>query len=195
MEEASFTPGRYKDGLTAYKRMYRKRVKLGLCVKCGEEIITDRLNRNLTKAKTCDKCLSKEKERIKKARETGFCITCRTSKQDIPTSTICSKCNRLRRELRDRRKAEVLQALGGRCTCTSTSCWHEGECIAIDERVLTVDHVDGGGNIHRKRRWVHYNWTLYLKAIRTKSHRLQLLCWNCHMLKDKFKRTYKCVKP
>ncbi len=69
-------------------------------------------------------------------------------------------------------------ALGGRCAGNG--------CGVNDVRLLTVDHVNGDGAAHRGRRvpspWVR--WGKYLKAIESGSHALQLLCFNCHALKD-----------
>src|SRR5215468_5783176 len=100
------------------------------------------------------------------------------------------------RQRATRIKAEVLAALGGRCTCTAAACWHEDECGVVMPDVLTVEHTYGNGGAIRDarrtgERWRHGSgrrptggysaWARYRRALRLPDHGMRLLCFNCHM--------------
>jgi hypothetical protein len=71
---------------------------------------------------------------------------------------------------RDKRKLEVIQYYGGKCEC----------CGEFNIKFLTIDHVKGGGNKHRKQLGVagssFYSWLIkneYPKGFR-------VLCFQCN---------------
>ena len=51
---------------------------------------------------------------------------------------LCDKQNAKRERLR----AEAIAAYGGRCACPG--------CHVIHAELLTIDHINGGGNAHRR---------------------------------------------
>jgi len=53
-------------------------------------------------------------------------------------------------------------------------------------RVLQIDHIDKDGHHHRRdtKGSKDKRWLAYAEAIRAGSHRLQILCPTCHVLKD-----------
>lgn len=67
-------------------------------------------------------------------------------------------------------KAEIFEALGGVCR----------DCGHVDQRVLQVDHIDGGGCAHRAKTGGAQYWRTVLRRI----EEFQLLCANCHMIKS-----------
>lgn len=71
---------------------------------------------------------------------------------------------------RDKTKAWVIQQYGGRCSCPN--------CPETDVRFLTLDHVKGDGNLHRKTTKYAslYTWAKKNNYPDT----LRLLCWNCN---------------
>lgn len=69
----------------------------------------------------------------------------------------------------------VLALLGGTCVA----------CGIADERVLQVDHIDGGGKRHRLERpaWGPYRDMRNALLAGEGRDRYQLLCRNCHHIK------------
>ena len=66
----------------------------------------------------------------------------------------------------------------GRCQCKGENCWHEGECLVSDVEVLSIDHINGGGNKHRKE--VGFGTTFYQWLKRNNYPKgFQVLCMNC----------------
>lgn len=73
-------------------------------------------------------------------------------------------------------KRKVIELYGGKCA----------RCPEARPECLTTDHIHGGGNQDRRARGCKgggMNWYLYL--IRERPKGIQLLCYNCHHLKDK----------
>jgi hypothetical protein len=64
----------------------------------------------------------------------------------------------------------ALEALGGRC---------EG-CGIADERVLTIDHVKGGGRLDRARAG---SPLVFYRQVAADTSGYQCLCFNCNHLK------------
>jgi hypothetical protein len=102
-------------------------------------------------------------------------------------STACS--TGYKRQVRQRYKAEVLNALGGACGCVGITCWHRGPCGISDPELLEVDHVhNNGAAIRRATRGGTWkpnsqkvnSWSRYRRALQLTDHGMQLLCSNCH---------------
>lgn len=71
-------------------------------------------------------------------------------------------------------RAEVLSAYGGKCNC----------CGESESAFLVMDHIDGGGNAHRKEQnsgRAIYHW---LKR-NGYPDGFQVLCANCNMAKER----------
>lgn len=114
---------------------------------------------------------SKYKERCKRDK---LCLEC--GQPATPNRTKCAQCAL---EANNRSKAShhkiflaILNAYGGKCAC----------CGINEPTFLTVDHIDGGGEKHRRNvgEGTHfYKWIV--KNNFPKS--LQLLCANCNTSK------------
>lgn len=73
---------------------------------------------------------------------------------------------------RRKRKAVVMERLGGRCVC----------CGETELVFLTIDHVEGGGTAERRTRKEAYTWERVKKEGYPEG-RYQVLCWNCNAAK------------
>jgi hypothetical protein len=74
----------------------------------------------------------------------------------------------------DKLRQDVLTEYGGKCSC----------CHIANPVFLTIDHINGGGNEHRRnigannsRRF--YRWL----QLNSYPESFQLLCWNCNYAK------------
>ncbi len=81
----------------------------------------------------------------------------------------------LLRVCRQKLKAEIINAYGGKCTC----------CGQREPDFLTVDHINNTGAAHRREigRTELYAW---LKRNGFPKDEFQLLCWNCNMAKGRY---------
>jgi len=76
---------------------------------------------------------------------------------------------------KDKRRAEVISALGGKCI----------SCSIEDPIVLNVDHVNNDGKLHRKMCTASF---LKMVLEESKSGKFQLLCCNCNWRKEYLRR-------
>jgi predicted HNH restriction endonuclease len=53
-------------------------------------------------------------------------------------------------------------------------------CGFSDNRVLSIHHKEGGGNIERDQ--YSQNSTRFLKVIKSNKDKYELLCANCHLI-------------
>lgn len=124
-----------------------------------------------------DKVLLRCKEYRDRNRAKGICISCGTQPVSGKYVT-CPKCldnSRIHGEnYKERRnenhrllKEEVFSKYGSVCNC----------CREYRIAFLSIDHVDGGGNIHRKQ--VKSNIYRWLKR-NNYPEGFQLLCHNCN---------------
>lgn len=58
------------------------------------------------------------------------------------------------------------------------------ECGSEDRQVFTINHVDGDGHLHRHRITRQPSWKKYCEQIVEGKPRLEILCYNCHAIKD-----------
>ena len=74
-------------------------------------------------------------------------------------------------------KANTLLHYGGKCAC----------CGEEHHQFLTIDHINGGGNAHRKMLKVRGGYGMYSWLKRNgMPHGFQVLCFNCNMAKGHF---------
>jgi hypothetical protein len=118
-------------------------------------------------------------------KENNLCIHCGIllHEPDIRNRGTCASCHYVGRlaageggwRWKDMR--EVLDNYGPTCAC----------CGELNPLMLTIDHTQGGGNIHRKEeRKTSNEW---LKAV-IRDHfppTYQVLCYNCNMSKNRTK--------
>lgn len=85
-----------------------------------------------------------------------------------PATPMMTKYVKYSRKLRK----DAIKVLGGRCAA----------CLNDDFRVLTFDHVDGGGDADRGGR--NQNNRSVMRQVRDgERDDIQLLCANCHHIK------------
>lgn len=97
-------------------------------------------------------------------------------KQHSRCPTCLEACNRRSKDYAKRDRLLCIKAYGGHCKCCGTDV----------EKYLQLDHIEGGGNEHRKivygrkegdmAKWARKNGFPSI---------LQLLCANCHQAKTK----------
>lgn len=89
------------------------------------------------------------------------------------------KAKAIYKRYRDKIRVEVIGHYGGKCVC----------CGEDRIEFLNIDHINGGGNAHRKKvmgfnaaGWPFYRW------LRKNNYPegFQVLCWNCNMAKAHF---------
>lgn len=139
----------------------------GFCHRCRTRPVDGR--------KVCELCAAKTTEYRKKlrlqSRENGNCHRCGFQKADGGAS--CKKCRLKRARRRLNARLNTIHMYGGKCVC----------CGVINHKYMQLDHINGGGNDHRKER----SDTLYVWASKNGYPPiLQLLCASCHQAKTLF---------
>lgn len=81
-----------------------------------------------------------------------------------------AEVNRQNRERTAAVRKAAIEKLGGKCAT----------CNIADERVLQIDHIDGGGNEERSLKHRVTIWNEIIKG----ATGYQLLCANCHCIKS-----------
>lgn len=117
-----------------------------------------------------------------------LCKRCKVALPSDSSTAHCFDCNEHRRKMKLRRqyiyKSWVYTKLGGQCVM----------CGINDFRVLTIDHInrDAGSDQFcweskstRDSRWYIRIWK-HITENQRYPHDLQLLCMNCHMIKDNY---------
>ena len=121
---------------------------------------------------TCETCLAKTRDARAERIKSGLCRNCTNPAE--PNQIRCKACivrDRARNKVWQLNvKAETMQHYGGtKCAC----------CGELEIRFLTIDHINGGGNTHRKqigRGRSIYSW---LKRNDYPAG-YQVLCYNCN---------------
>jgi len=155
-----------------YRERYKARKLAGLCVKCGKS--PPRKN-NVR----CETCLGKHnfssRKSYNKNLSTGLCANCGGTKEDSRSS--CNDCLKKKQDEHLRRKLKCFEHYGNACKCC-------GEAI---EEFLTIDHINGGGNNHRREigghsgKNPHANSKIYAFLIRNGfPSGFQTLCFSCN---------------
>jgi hypothetical protein len=75
---------------------------------------------------------------------------------------------------RVRLRAEVIEAYGGRCNCPG--------CHVVHAELLTVDHVNGDGHLHRKNMRSTRDVYALIKKLGFPPE-YQMLCGSCNLAK------------
>jgi len=156
------------------RRSVRRKVKLNdgtrKCIKCGmNKSILEFKQKGLKTLFTCVVCWEQQHSGL-----------CKCSKPAVVGRTSCLDClERDRIQSRDHKllmRKTVLDYLGCKCAY-----------CGIDEQMfLTIDHVNGGGKVHRREsKDPNICSVLYrqLKREGNLSEGFQILCWNCNSAK------------
>lgn len=165
----------------------------GLCPQCGRNP-----NRN---GKRCEECLvdstKYQRERFQDRYDTGFCVQCGKNPYE-PGKKSCVPCSQKRRDkyvacennVKEKRREQaslirhecrkrVLKHYGSECIC----------CGELEPMFLSLDHINGGGNEHRRQIGNNPNnrqgssSTQFYKWVEKNDYpgTLQILCHNCNM--------------
>lgn len=112
----------------------------------------------------------------RRAHNSRICIECDLQNLTEYRKTHKDNRARWRKQEGQRLRKEMITAYGGVCTCCGIDDW----------RFLTIDHINGGGNEHRRElgtvggqpffRWLRNNG--YPKD------NFQVLCMNCNVAKS-----------
>jgi hypothetical protein len=152
----------------------------GVCNVAGCKRLT------LSGYRMCEQCRAYRRERtqarIAAIRVSGLCLWCPNPVKGVQTGArLCDDCQIRRRERKREIKRLVLEQYGGvRCA----------KCGVTHLAVLSLDHVDGDGAAHRRREFGRQDagGTIFYRRLLNqgcpKEPRLQVLCMNCHFLKD-----------
>lgn len=162
---------------------WTNRKKLGLCIACGKP--------NPTSNEWCSKCSKKYNTAASLKRKlkvsNGLCGVCGKGLLAKNSETRCIFCIykhkkwyassdfRKRRIQKDRLlRDQIIQHYGGKCVCCNTS----------EKTFLAIDHINGGGNAHRKQIKKMAASSFYKWIIKQNfPNDLQILCYNCNMSK------------
>jgi hypothetical protein len=137
-----------KTSRESSKKKYHKRKEEGLCPSCGNELSGD--------LKTCLDC----RDRIKKATQISrqqrlkqnLCIICGLEKSD--SGLRCKSCIEKRNQWYAQSKYKDNLDRERRIIRAKVFDYYGHECVNCGETkpsCLVIDHIDGGGNEHRKQ--------------------------------------------
>jgi hypothetical protein len=95
------------------------------------------------------------------------------------------KENSIRYKREHDNRAKIVMALGVKCICRSTDCWHTGPCMVDDVRAIELDHIFGNGKQHREEyQQKHYQmYAYYAKHLDEAKKIFQPLCMICNRIK------------
>lgn len=163
----------------AHVKRYGNRKQAGICVDCRKPSESGKT--------MCIECLRKRSTTQKVRRNTfiadNLCSQCgkNPSVDDGKRCQICidkrndwykgSSTQAKDKMRRDKNREAVLQHYGGKCT----------ECGELRPECLAIDHIEGGGNTHRKKIGKYgsgfFKWLIDNKF----PEGFQILCHNCNM--------------
>jgi hypothetical protein len=154
-------------------------MKIRHCKVCGK---TMRCRRQ--RCSTCQKKWKRANDpegyKVSRARQRanrlsrGLCMRCNQQPRD--SVRYCQSCldtsNRKQRDQRAAARLEVIGHYGGSCAC----------CGEKHILFLTIDHIDGGGNQHRKSLRLSAGAAFYAWLKRNNFPAgYRVLCWNCNI--------------
>jgi hypothetical protein len=135
-----------------YHESGHKEARPSSCAECG--VALDERNYKRTRINKL-RCLGCQRSRYKR-------YDTRTKQQRVKEAS----------DARRRTRIRVLQAYGGHCVC----------CGETQVEFLTFDHVDGGGNAHKRREKINRLFTWLWKNDCPEGY--QILCYNCNAAKS-----------
>ena len=113
---------------------------------------------------------------------TKHCRECQTNlnSENTPPSflergfTICRKCDQENvKKLLRKKKIDILTKLGNICQC----------CKNTNPNHMSIDHIHGGGQKDREKRWKQYIQQLHTMPTNELLSKYQCLCFNCNYTK------------
>jgi hypothetical protein len=158
----------YRNMASARKVRYDARKALGACVRCG---IAPAI-RNETQ---CTACKADTQDYVR-ARRTAPEVQAR--RRQVNRDWVDRNRERRRQTSRARDQCvrdETLQRYGAVCQC----------CGETQRQFLTLDHINGGGNTHRRSLFngKTIGGIAFYRRLRAQGYPdgFQVLCWNCNM--------------
>lgn len=145
------------------KAMWQRRKDAGLCWNCGKRPTAQ--NRTW-----CDICRVAGQRKKRKQIRLGKCNICLVN-DPLGKYKSCARCRATYSRYKDRLKIQTMNAYGGPiCKC----------CGENEIKFLAIDHIDGGGNKHRKQ--IGSGGNVLLADLRKRGFPggFQVLCWNCN---------------
>lgn len=155
----------------ATKRWIQEHKQLGLCTHCNDAAVlghTTCLRHAVDNAKIARRRRNKHKEQ-------GLCTVCMA--KSLPDSPLCELHFKARQLSRWIEKCKAVEILGGACV------W----CGQQDVRVLEFDHINNDGKKHRAESRIHGGAgtaTWIIAVPEEAQQRIQVLCANCHAIKN-----------
>lgn len=170
---------------------FHERIKDGKCGVCGVNVIDP-------PKKKCECCLEYGREYMRKRREklkkASACLFCKVT---VEGGSYCDDCKEYLKKSNEKLGAEyrrsavkksrkklrrdVIVAYGGKCEC----------CGEKEFVFLTMDHVEGGGNQHRRELGGNMAFYVWLRK-NGYPPKFQVLCWNCNWAKSHGGCPHKC---
>lgn len=157
------------------------------CTKCKKSLpLTTKFFRVRKRANDTDWtswCISCQnsynRQKHKEKRLLGVCTVGGCHRKAVKGKCRCSVCNRIgnvRSSVYARRtKIEVFNHYGG-CSCSCAGC------SVTEIEFLTLDHVNGKGNVHRRKIHSKGGFSMYLWLKRNKFPKgFRVLCMNCNL--------------
>lgn len=161
---------------------YRDRHENGLCFDCGKDNSTSNLYcYGCSKERIINQSLSRQQKILN-----GLCGVCgiRLLVNNKKRCIICihkykqwystspTRINNMKKN--KLAKNQVIDGYGGKCNC----------CGEVEKTFLAIDHIDGGGNKHRKNIGKLSSSSFYRWLIEQNfPDEFQILCHNCNMSK------------
>jgi hypothetical protein len=151
----------------------KRKIENNMCVKCNKS----RTDEGKRLCPTCSKkARTRQRQWNKDFIKSGICRKCK--KQHDTGNLYCKECKEKIYEVAKIRKKiykdKVFNAYGGyKCNC----------CGETNIAFLTIDHINGGGNAHRREiKTDFYQWLIKNNF----PEGFQVLCHNCQWGKHKF---------
>lgn len=153
---------KYPQDQSLVKQRLADNISAGKC-RCGREKLE-----GFTRCAACVNDARKaNQKRNKERRDAGLCQLC--GKIPEPGKSKCEPCRLTGINYLRRLKSRVITEYGGKCIC----------CGESEPLFLTIDHINGNGNVQRKNSKTRriYNW---LEKHRYPKNEYRLLCYNCN---------------
>lgn len=143
-------------------------VKRGICSSCGREPAKDGCVQ-------CVKCIQRSSKTTKlfrqKMKTAGLCTRCGIN--ILKSTTFCLECLQKQHANNLALKLEVFTTYGGcKCSCSGCNTSHHA--------FLGIDHIDGGGKIHREKVGGGSRFYVWLKKNKYPAG-FRVLCHNCNL--------------
>lgn len=138
-----------------------KIIAVRVCIDCGFELPLSKFRKFKSEGKVY---------------HSHYCLDCKRIRDRKYYHVNKIRRNNIRKQQRIERKKETLAHYGGVCSC----------CKENRYEFLCIDHINGGGNIHRKK--IGDGGTSFYGWLKKNDYPVgfQVLCHNCNMSKGSY---------